>query len=195
MTELMLIILIFINSSLTTTIEKSTYMKIAVMGAHKVGKTTLAEELLEQLPGYTLQTEPYYALEESGYIFSEIPDVDDFIQQFEYSAKQVSESGDNIIFDRCPIDILAYIHAIDASRNIEPLFETALATTAAIDLFVFVPIEEPDIISCQKSDLPKLRYKVNDILNDWISDLGIKTIEVSGTLQNRKDQVINKMLS
>lgn len=168
-------------------------MKIALIGAHKVGKTTLAEALLEYLPGYTLTVEPYYELEESGYLFSEIPDVDDFIKQFECSVKQISTSGDNIIFDRCPIDILAYIHAIDETRNIEPLFEAAQRIIAALDLLVFVPIEEPDLISCQKSDLPKLRYRVNDILTDWIWDLDIKTIEVNGTLLNRRDQVISKI--
>lgn len=168
-------------------------MKIAVIGAHKVGKTTLAEELLEYLPGYTLHIEPYHALEESGYIFSDIPDVHDFIKQFEYSVKQISKSEENIIFDRCPIDILAYVHAIDETRNIEQLFETAQIVINSIDLIVFVPIEEPDLISCQKSDLPKLRYRVNDILNDWIWQLDIKTIEVNGALFNRRDQVINKI--
>ncbi|PWV56156.1 ATP-binding protein [Chitinophaga sp. S165] len=170
-------------------------MKIAVIGAHKVGKTTLAEELLEYLPGYTLNIEPYYALEESGYIFSEIPDVDDFIKQFECSLEQISRPGDNIIFDRSPIDILAYIHAIDEARNIKPLFETAQTIIAGIDLLVFVPIEDPDLISCQKSDLPKLRYRVNDILNDWIWDLDIKTVEVNGTLVNRRNQIIKEVVN
>lgn len=168
-------------------------MKIAVTGTHNVGKTTLAEELLEHLPGYTLNIEPYYALEESGYIFSEIPDVDDFIEQFDYSVKQISQSGDNIIFDRCPIDLLAYIHAIDKTKNIEPLFETVQTILSEIDLLVFVPIEDPDVISSRQSDLPKLRSRVNDILHDWIWDLGIKTIEVNGTLLDRRDQVLKNI--
>lgn len=33
-------------------------MKITIIGAHNVGKTSLADELLEQLPGYTLESEP-----------------------------------------------------------------------------------------------------------------------------------------
>lgn len=65
-------------------------MRIAIAGAHRVGKTTLAEKLQEHLPGYTLNTEPYYELEESGYIFSERPDMDDFIKQFEFSIKQIT---------------------------------------------------------------------------------------------------------
>lgn len=168
-------------------------MRIAITGAHKVGKTTLAEDLLEHLPGYTLDKEPYYELEESGYIFSEIPDADDFIKQFEYSVQQIRQNGANAIFDRCPIDILAYIHAIDPNRNIESLFETAQSILSTIDLLVFVPIESPDLISGQQSDLPKLRYKVNDILDNWIWDLDIDVIEVSGTVSNRRDQLLKKI--
>lgn len=168
-------------------------MRIAITGAHKVGKTTLAEDLAEHLSGYTLNKEPYYELEESGYLFSEIPDVDDFIKQFEYSVQQIEEAGDNTIFDRCPIDILAYIHAIDQSRNIESLFETAQTILSTIDLLVFVSIETPDLISNQQTDLPKLRYKVNDILDNWIWDLGIDVIEVNGTVSNRREQLLNKI--
>jgi adenylate kinase family enzyme len=45
-------------------------MRIAIFGTHNVGKTSLAEDLLEKLPGYTLEMEPYFQLESSGYEFS-----------------------------------------------------------------------------------------------------------------------------
>lgn len=168
-------------------------MKIAIAGAHRVGKTTLAEELIKHLPGYVLKKEPYHELEESGYDFSEIPEADDFIAQFEYAVEQISEDDDKVIFDRCPVDLLAYIHAIDRSRNIQSLFATAQEIIEEIDLLVFVPIEEPDVISYEKSDFPKLRNKVNDILNEWIWDFDIETIEVHGTLANRRNQILNKI--
>jgi Predicted ATPase len=166
-------------------------MRIAIVGSHKVGKTTLAEELQDHLPGYTLEMEPYYQLEESGYEFSEMPTAEDFIKQFNYSAKLVSQSAGNVIFDRCIIDILAYLHVIDPGRNIQLLFETAQTIIAGIDLLVFVPIEEQDLIS--GAELPKLRNKVNDLLYDWIGDLSIKVVEVSGNTSNRKDQVLAKI--
>lgn len=50
-------------------------MKLAVTGAHRAGKTTLVEKLQESHPDYKYYPEPYYALEETGYIFSEIPTV------------------------------------------------------------------------------------------------------------------------
>lgn len=168
-------------------------MKIAIAGAHRVGKTTLAEELQEQLPAYELYTEPYYALEESGYLFSDTPDVEDFIKQFQYSIKQIAKAGKDAIFDRCPVDLLAYIHAVDPSRNIESLFEMAHKAMAEIDLLVFVPIENPDLISLQQSDLPELREDVHDILIDWIEDFGTSTITVNGTLSNRRNLVLKEI--
>ena len=168
-------------------------MKIAIIGAHDVGKSTLAEELLVNLPGYTLEMEPYYQLETSGYEFSATPTVDDFIEQFYYSAKLVSKGHDNVIFDRCIIDILAYLHVIDPNRNIQLLFETAQNILAGIDLLVFVPIEEPDVIPSHQVDLPQLRSLVNDLLYDWIGDFGIAVIEVNGTLSNRIDQILLKV--
>lgn len=168
-------------------------MKIAIVGAHRVGKTSLAEALREHLPGYTLEMEPYYKLEESGYAFSEIPVVDDFLAQIKYSVKQVANGGDNVIFDRCAIDILAYIHAIDKDIHIQSLFEAAQTSIEAIDLLVFVPVEVPDLISVTKSDWPKLRRTVNDLLGEWIGDLGVKVIEVSGTLPDRRDQVLSQI--
>jgi predicted ATPase len=168
-------------------------MKIAITGAHRVGKTTLAEKLQEYLPDYELKMEPYLELEESGYLFSELPDLDDFKKQFEYSTEQISTSGDYVIFDRSPIDFVAYMHVLDESKNIQSIFDKAIHILSKIDLLVFVPIEEPDIILCRKSDLPELRGKVNEMLLDWIGDLGIEILEVKGTLSNRKDQVLGKI--
>ena len=165
-------------------------MKIAIIGAHDVGKTTLAEELLVHLPGYTLEIEPYYQLETSGYECSAIPTADDFMEQFNYSAQLISKSQGNVIFDRCIIDILAYLHVLDPNRNIQLLFETAQNMIAGIDLLVFVPIEEPDVIPGHQVDLPKLRSQVNDLLYDWVGDFGIAVIEVNGTLSNRIDKVM-----
>ena len=76
-------------------------MKIAVTGAHRTGKTSLVEKLIEALPEYSCKAEAYYELEDKGYFFSEIPSLEDYILQLEYSIEQLTASGDNIIFDRC----------------------------------------------------------------------------------------------
>lgn len=167
-------------------------MRIAIVGAHRVGKTTLVEKLQEQFPDHLAVPEPYYQLEDSGYTFSETPDVDDFIAQFEFSVRQIQKSGDDMIFDRCPIDILAYIHAIKPNRNIRTDYEKVRDILTEIDLLVYVPIEKPDRILCQSSDLPKLRYAVDEILSEWISDFDIETVIVKGNTAVRFQQIIHK---
>jgi predicted ATPase len=168
-------------------------MKIAITGAHRAGKTTLAEKLQENLAGFEYRMEPYYELEASGYEFADKPNVDDFLIQLEHSIKQIRKSNHPVIFDRCPVDFLAYLHALDETKNIQSLYNTIEGIITKIDLLVFVPIEEPDRIPCQESDLPKLRYKVNEILNDWIQDFGIETIKVKGTVPERLDQVLGRI--
>jgi len=117
-------------------------MKIAITGAHRVGKTTLAEKLQEYLVDYELRMEPYHELTELGYEFSEQPNVSDFLEQLDYSITQISTSDRNVIFDRCPIDFLAYIQAIDGSGNIQSIFNKVESIISELDLLVFVPIEE-----------------------------------------------------
>ena len=154
----------------------------------------MAEEIAENLPDYEFINEPYLQLEEEGYLFSGIPTLEDYMEQFNFSVEQLQNSDDNVIFDRCPLDLLAYIYAISKRKNISTLYEEMTTAIVEIDLLIFVPIEKVDLISCQESDLPNLRHEINDILEDWIGDFSNEILEVSGTLENRKKQVLDKML-
>lgn len=169
-------------------------MKIAIIGTHRVGKTTLAELLLDQLPGYILTMEPYHELTSAGYEFSELPDADDFIMQFEYALKQVATTENDIIFDRCALDILAYVDAINPNRDLQAYFEAMQLAIAELDLIIFIPIEHPDRFLLQESDFPKLRRRVDEILKEWIADFDIEVIEVSGMTLQRKDQVLKEII-
>lgn len=162
-------------------------MRIAIIGTHCVGKTTLVEELKKLLPDYEFYPEPYYELEERGYLFSETPTIDDYIAQFEYSIKQIQGSDDNAVFDRCPVDLFAYMQAVSESENIQAYYQKMEDVLSEIDLIVFAPIEEPDRIPC--SELPELRQEVNEILHGLIGGLDIEIIEVHGSISQRLNQI------
>lgn len=170
-------------------------MRIAFTGAHRVGKTTLAEEVVDNLSNYNLKIEPYRELEEMGYLFSEVPTVDDFIKQFNYSLEQIENSEDDVVFDRCPLDILAYIQAVGQSDDIKPLYGKMINIMSRIDIIVVVPIELPDLIICEESALPSLRYEVDDIVQNLIGDLGNEILKVNGSIENRVKQVMDKIYS
>jgi len=170
-------------------------MKIAVCGAHKVGKTTLIEKLHEALPGYECKLEPYYELQEEGFAFSEVPTRDDYVAMLEFSIEQIVSSGDNIIYDRCPVDLLAYAQAVNDNRNfdIHSLYSQVQDVMNEIDLLVFVPVEKNDLIDCLESELPDLRKEVNDILSGWVNDLNTNLIEVHGSVEERCNLVLEKI--
>lgn len=170
-------------------------MRIAVSGAHRVGKTTLIEKLRESLPEYECRAEAYYELAEAGYDFSEIPTPDDYIAQLEYSIKQITTSEDKVIFDRCPVDMLAYIQATGEfdDFDIQSWYRRVQDVMCEIDLLVFVPVEEPDLIDCPESDLPELRHQVNELLTEWIWDFDTDVVEVAGSPMARKNEVVEHM--
>ncbi|MBE8715115.1 AAA family ATPase [Sphingobacterium hungaricum] len=168
-------------------------MKIAITATHRVGKTSLAESLVEILPEYQIQPEPYYQLEESGILFSESPTITDFLLQLDYAIEQCHTDNQNIIFDRCPLDLLAYIHALDKTKNIQFLYNQVENALKQIEFLIFIPIESPDLIGCPASAYPILRKQVNDILEEWICDFDIEFIQVNGTIKNRIDQVLKRI--
>ena len=168
-------------------------MRIAVTGTHKTGKTTLAEALSMVLPSYKTMPEPYHQLEEEGYEFSQMPGLEDFEQQLELSIKQICDRGEDIIFDRCPMDLLAYITSHEAAEMFDeekwlPEIRNAMDQ---LDLIVFVPIETPDIIDATEDELPELRSSVDETLRDIIYDYHPNVIEVSGTVPARLQNVLS----
>ncbi|MDQ8014620.1 MAG: ATP-binding protein [Flavobacterium nitrogenifigens] len=167
-------------------------MRIAILGAHMVGKTTLAEKLYESFPDYEFYPEPYFELQEMGFDFSEIPTADDYMAQLEHSIKQIMRSNRNAIFDRCPIDLLAYALAVDDNLNFSSIFNRIQNAIKEIDVFVFVPVEKPDRILCSDSDLPELRDEVNNIIGELILDFDLEVIEVKGSLSERLNQIQSK---
>jgi hypothetical protein len=165
-------------------------MRIAISGSHLVGKTTLAEALAETLRGYELVPEPYYLLEEEGHEFAEMPSLEDFELQLERSIQCVQEGGTDVVFDRCPLDILGYLltHR-DADRfQIEDWMPRVREAVATLDQIVFVPVEDPDRVAAPRSQA-RLRSAVDMALRDLILDdawgLEIEVIMVAGTPEAR----------
>lgn len=134
-------------------------------------------------------------MEETGIVFSEEPAAEDYFMMLEHSIEQVTSGENNVIFDRCPVDLLAYVQVVNNSEdiNIQSLYNRVKDAMSEIDLLVFVPVEKPDLIGCPQSEMPELRLKVNDILRDWIRDFNTNSIEVTGSPASRRDQVLKQM--
>ena len=170
-------------------------MRIAISGSHVVGKTTLAEALAEALPGHELVPEPYHLLEEDGYEFAELPTIEDFELQLQRSLECLQESGRNVIFDRCPLDMIGYLvtHRDAGLFQLETWMPRVRDALATLDLIVYVPVEEPDSMPVPRSQA-RLRARVDTVLAEIVADdrygLERPAITVGGSLGARLRQVV-----
>ena len=131
-------------------------MRIAISGTHFIGKTTFIQDFIKIHPDYKWEMEPYSILQgENPTEFSEEPSLESLIEQLDYSIDQLNQSADesNLIFDRCPIDFIAYalwtlrqdgidIHNSEISERFDQIKE-ALST---LDLIAFLPITTEHLV-------------------------------------------------
>ena len=159
-------------------------MRIAVSGAHCVGKSTLIDEFLRVHPEFVHEPEPYAVLvEDYGEEFSAEPCVEDFRRQFEFNIDRLAKHTpqENVIYERCPIDFIAYIHVLDPNST-APVLDPI---SKHLDLIVYLPIEHDD--DCE---YPKLRKAVDRrlsaiLLDDELALVNIPVVEARGSTARR----------
>lgn len=166
-------------------------MRIAVTGAHQVGKTTFIQLLGERLDGYQILQEPYYILEEQGVLFSEEPTVDDFLLQLKYSIKLMEERYCNVVFDRSPLDFLAYLLSLGGEHHVTNHYEEVMECMSSLDLLIFIRIGDPDIMDSGATDFPELRDQVDALLGEWVQDFEGEVVELSKPLKAADEDLLS----
>lgn len=131
-------------------------MRIAVSGTHFIGKSTLIEDFTKKYPSYRCEIEPYYKLQDEKTMeLSLEPSLDSFIEQLDYSINQLNNCANeqNIIFDRCPIDFVAYAmcalnrDSIDINDSeVSERFPEIKVALNHLDLIIFLPISKENSI-------------------------------------------------
>jgi hypothetical protein len=169
-------------------------MRLAFCGTHRAGKTALVEALSESLPSYEVVEEPYRVLEEEGYELADPPCVEDFERQLRLSIELLAAAPANALFDRCPLDFVGYLQALDEDFDVADYMDDVRDSIASLDLIVVVPIETPDRISVPSHEDHRLRRLVDQRLKHLVLDdpfgLDAATLEVSGSLPERVRAVL-----
>ncbi len=174
-------------------------VRIAFSGSHRVGKSTLVELVADALPRYTTVNEPYYLLEEEGYECSETPSVEDFEAQLERSLVAIEEGEQDVLFDRCPADIFAYLltHDDAGAFEAEEWLERTREAMQTLDLVIFVPVEERDRIALPSHEDGEYRLAVHEKLHHLLIDdalgFGTEVLTVQGDVPARVDQIMARI--
>ena len=127
-------------------------MRIAISGSHSLGKSTLVWDWIKRHPQYTREEEPFRALDGEMYDIrfrQESNRLHNGIQMY-YNASRVnlySSINDCVIFDRAPVDYIAYSQytADKKTTDIDDAFVDAMVprvkeTLQRLDLVVFIPM-------------------------------------------------------
>ncbi len=171
-------------------------MRLGVSGTHGIGKTTLVEELCEHLVGHRTVDEPFYLLEEEGYAFEFPPSLSDYRAQLNRSLLLLNDPAPNLIFDRTPLDFLAYLAALGGDICSEVDTARLRSAFASLDLLVVVPITIETERTLPATELSGLRKAVNQALLDLVYDdpfdawQKLPVVELDGPLQQRVQCVL-----
>ena len=126
----------------------STNMRIAVSGTSNVGKTTLIKDFVKEWPTYTTPKDTYRSkLKRKKHSRKTTADTQWKILNFMIDQVQEYSKDDKVVFDRCPLDNLAYtLWAYDKKEgNIDDKFVSKCMplvreTMKFYDIIFFIPI-------------------------------------------------------
>src|ERR1043166_2972518 len=146
-------------------------MRIAVSGTHGVRKSTLIEELLRRHAEFEHEPEPYAVLvEDYGEEFSAEPCEEDFLRQLEFNLERLGQhaAGENVIYERCPLDFVAYLSALNANIS-ETLLKRISDSMQQLEIVVYLPLTE----TFGDDDFPKLRRAVDRKLSELLDAVNL----------------------
>jgi AAA domain len=173
-------------------------MRVGISGTHGTGKTTLAQALCAHLPGHVAADEPYYLLEAEGYEFGFPPSPEDYRALLARSVRSMSSPPlrPAVVFDRTPLDYLAYMAATGADLPGEAGGAALRPAFASLDLLVITLITPETEQVLPAAELPRLRAEMNDSLLELVYDdpldawEDIPVLELSGPLDGRLNAVL-----
>ena len=190
-------------------------MRIAISGSHSLGKSTVVNDWVAKHPHFTREEEPYRALGLFGpyqILFREASTrLHNGIQMY-YNISRLyryCDSTDNVIFDRAPVDYIAYSQytANQGSTDIDDAFVESMVPAVKesldhLDILAFVPQSDRWPVQMDADGIRPIdhayRDEVDAIFKQIYRDnrfdifskrIGPKLIELGGSRENRLEQL------
>lgn len=174
-------------------------VRIVVSGSHASGKSTLVSDFALAHPAYRVAGDPADLVDEA-----DLASAASFHRQLVVAAERLLEllPGCDVIVERGPIDLLAYLAAATELGRVEltrqtwrSLRDTTAAALAHVDLLVLLPLSERDDIWVpDEEDLP-LRAAMDQCLLELCDDAELvggvgRIVELAGPPQVRLDRLV-----
>ena len=154
-------------------------MRVAVSGSHSSGKSTLVAAFVAKRPQYVYEPEAYEVLaDDIALMSSEGPDPEGLTALLEYTASVLANHrrGASVIFERSPVDYLAYAAA---SRSMTPSeraefmrahVPTVRDSVRNLDMIVLLPVSSKGPIASRPGENESFRERVDEELRRALID-------------------------
>lgn len=173
-------------------------MLIGFTGTHSTGKTTLLEALSkeEEFKNYELGLGWTRSIRDMGFKLNEDGDENTQKALFMTHLYNLHMGSDQLLMDRTLIDVLAY--ATDHFREGKIDKEIYHKWTGLVyniiqndvyDKIYYIPPEIPLITDDTRSSNENYRNRIDVIIKILLEELGVKFVEITGTVEERVQKV------
>jgi nicotinamide riboside kinase len=168
-------------------------MKIAIAGSHGTGKTTLAKSLAEKLK---LNYIPDIVREEAvkkGFIINENtpPEVQLWLVMRQWELEK--NTPESWIADKSLFDYFIYGNLALKDEEVKKVIKGVIERNAKYDYVFYLPIEFPMEVDGLRSQNEEFRREVDNRYKAHLDGSGIKYITLSGSVENRINEALNRI--
>lgn len=152
-------------------------MKIAISGSHGTGKSTLIAAFLERFPEHASEPEAFEVLaDEITIVPSEGPDGEGLVALLEFTLSVLEDrpADASVVFERCPVDYLAYAVAsrslADSERSelLDTWIPAVRAAVRSLDLVALLPVSPS--IPARPGEDEDFRERVDEAMRGALID-------------------------
>jgi len=165
-------------------------MKIAIAGAHGVGKTTFAKVLAEKLNFNYIHDIVREEALNKGFVINEntSPEVQLWLVCRQWELENTTP--ENWVSDKSLFDYLVYGEIILKDERVKKVIRDIVKRNAHYDWVFYLPIEFQMELDGARSEDLEFQKNVDYRYRQCLKEFGIKYIVLSGSVQERVNQAL-----
>ncbi len=168
-------------------------MKIAIAGAHGVGKTTFAKDLAKKLNINYIHDIVREEAIKKGFVINEStpPEVQLWLVCRQWELEKITP--ESWVADKSLFDYLVYGEIILKDDNLKKMIRDIVKRNAHYDPVFYLSIEFPMELDGVRSEDEKFQREVDRHYKKTLEEFGIKYIVVSGSPKERIKQALEHL--